>query len=63
MSERGRSGRTRVIPYCTEIPGGACPSVWKWPVRSLVTGTCPRCGKYSRFAWRVLKAKRMVGAR
>jgi hypothetical protein len=37
-----------------------CPGPWDWPVKNMVNGCCPRCGKADDRAWRFAAARRLI---
>ncbi len=51
-------GHTIAVPHCA-----ACPLLQEWPIRSLIMGTCPRCGQHDGKAWRMLIAFKVMASR
>lgn len=51
----GEDGYTLVMEHCEE-----CPPMRAWPMKHLIYGTCPRCGKHAPAAWRMAIARRII---
>lgn len=49
-------GHTIAVPFCDK-----CPPLSVWPMKNLVLGGCPRCGKGAPKAWRMIRARRLMG--
>jgi hypothetical protein len=44
------------LPLCE-----VCPPFRAWPTRNLITGRCPKCGRFDARSWRMAVARRLLG--